>query len=218
MDMVTGEVRLLPGADLPVGGLPQVLSDGRTLAYRRTETSEIVFRDLETGLDRVVASSGTFNAAFRVSPDRRFVATLNTRMPDSAKADIQLVDIETGRSRTLVEYQNPLSRSRCQEPATFECDVQPQWSADGRYVYYYDRTASSFVAGTSVRQAELWRIAVAGGPPERLGLALDNFQALALSPDGRHLAFMRPIERRGMLTLDGLVPPLPSTTARRSRP
>jgi Tol biopolymer transport system component len=45
------------------------------------------------------------------------------------------------------------------------------------------------IAGTDYKQSELWRVAAAGGRPDKLGLTLDHIVFPAFSPDGRWLAF-----------------------------
>ena len=53
---------------------------------------------------------------------------------------------------------------------------------------------------------ELWRIPAAGGPAEKLGLTLDDMGSLALSPDGRRLAFMQGADRTGLWMLQNFLP------------
>jgi len=53
-------------------------------------------------------------------------------------------------------------------------------SADGRYAYY--------VTGRSSDRMDVWRVAIDGGQPERLGVSLPVINHLSANPDGSSLA------------------------------
>jgi Tol biopolymer transport system component len=117
------------------------------------------------------------------------------KTPD--KGQLRVATLADGRTRTLVEltwYQIPFHGRGL------------SWSPDGRYILYFDRTSDKLVAGATVKQSELWRIPVAGGPPERLGLTGDTLNFPALSPDGRSLAFIKLVDRSGYWALENFLP------------
>lgn len=76
----------------------------------------------------------------------------------------------------------------------FPFGIGPAWTPDGRYIIigkgkilYPDQPDAS------ARQLfELWQIPVAGGEPQKLGLAMEAFHELSLHPDGHRIAFTQP--------------------------
>jgi Tol biopolymer transport system component len=177
---------------------PKWLPDGKSIAYKRS-TNEVVVRDLATDAVRTIVNPGSFVGAYALSPDGGSVTFITPRDKAGAKGDIHVTTLGDGRTRTLVEYQNhPIMPGSC-------CDA-PIWSPDGRYIIYSDRTADAFVAGTTKKRAELWRIPAAGGPAEKLGLTLDSIAAPAISPDGRRLAFEQSADRAGLWVLKNFLP------------
>lgn len=92
-------------------------------------------------------------------------------------ADINQYDLQTNKTTTLIARANP-----------YDFLVQPQWSRDGRYIYYgehgpvYDN--QNRVTGEAYR---LQRFDTTTGKSEKI---LDDGIDPAISPDGKTLAFV----------------------------
>ena len=146
---------------------PRWFRDGRSIVYIKRAANVVVIRDLDTEMERTIVNPSPLIHSYALSPDGGSVAFISARDPGGARSDIHVTTLADGRTRTLVEYQHhPVITGQCCDGLT--------WSPDSRYVIYSDRTADTFVTGTTERRMELWRIPAAGGPAEKLGLTLDN--------------------------------------------
>ena len=207
IDADTGEVTPILQAD---GGVewPVWSSDGKAILYRRSDTSSygeqsLVVKDLETGREgelyrgdlgstgeddlstgstqpsvTAFPSHGGYVGAssLAVSPDGQRLAFVWSEWHEEGPSTaLQVISTVTGgEARELLRVQ-PTERI-----------FQPAWMPDGRHVL--------FGKGRIERQEprfELWRIAVEGGEPEYLGLALEGriLYGLSVHPDGQRIAF-----------------------------
>jgi Tol biopolymer transport system component len=133
---------------------------------------------------------------YAISPDGRSVAWIARGGDNPVKATLNITVISTGATRLVAELQS-------QEPV----DVVT-WTPNGRHIVFADTTAPTTIAGTEYKQSELWRVPVAGGKPEKLGLTLDHIVFPAYSPDGRFLAFTAMhAGPGGLFVIDKLLPP-----------
>jgi Tol biopolymer transport system component len=206
IDARTAEFTLIAPARFLEMIATRALPDGRSLTYVKNE-ARIVRRDLETGREEVVVDTGRGIKGNNPSPDGTSTAFVYLRNQESDKGDLRVASFGDSHSRTLVELTwdqvGFVGKGLC-------------WSPDGRYILYFDRTSDKLVPGTTKRQSELWRIPVAGGPPERLGLTGNTMNNPAVSPDGRRLAFADFTDRNGYWVLDNFLPPSELQTTSRN--
>ena len=155
---------------------PAWSSDGRYLAYRSTrglgaQSRDLVIGvlDLESGVTRDVVPQGLqyFNG-IRWAPDGKSFAIGGTDL--NARQGAFRVDAKTG----AIE---PISVS----PVGGFVGQFPQWSPDGRRLYYRRRGES----GTTLVEREL------GSGIERPLLPSERSNGLAVSPDGRWIAVLK---------------------------
>lgn len=99
-----------------------------------------------------------------LSPDGRILAI-------SIGAEIRLVDLVSKRRRTLRELNGGF-------------DIQPAFTADGRHLVFCHGRFSPY-------RVDVYKMALRGGPARRLVDSREQEYFPQLSPDGRHLAFLR---------------------------
>jgi Tol biopolymer transport system component len=143
------------------------------------ERSRISVLDLETGEERVLAERDVYWPA--VSHDRRQVVF--TREEDGSSGDLVVVPVTGGEPHSLLRFDTDGPR----------WPLNPAWGPEGRHVYYVLRGAS---ADDPMRG--LWRVHVAGGEPEQLEWATEEYlkgsgtrNPVEFHPDGRRIALTR---------------------------
>jgi dipeptidyl aminopeptidase/acylaminoacyl peptidase len=119
------------------------------------------------------------------SPDGSRVAYVESRWDkeeDGRNSDLWVVDVET-RAVTRLTF----------DPAA---DSSPQWSPDGRWIYF----ASARSRGTNNDKApynkekQVWRVPAEGGPITPVSRLKEGISEFELSLDGRSLYFSAPKE------------------------
>ena len=119
------------------------------------------------------ATSGNALGTSAVSPDAGWVAVIQTN--DVARTNtLSVAPVAGGAAKDLLAVKRP---ERLQ--------VNPgalAWTADGRHLIFEKRVGSTY---------ELWRIPVAGGAAERIGIgATRDIYFLRISPDGKRIAYV----------------------------
>jgi TolB protein len=141
--------------------------DSRQLAYVSFEgqKSSIFIQTLRSGNRIQVSSKPGINGAPSFSPDgRQLVITLGGI---DGNPDIYVLDVDTRATRRLTTNR--------------AIDTEGSWSPDGRYIYFTsDRSGGP----------QIYRIAVAGGTPERITFEGSYNARPRLSPDGSKLAMV----------------------------
>ena len=97
---------------------------------------------------------------------------------------LHTTDLENNKGKTDLWMVNVdgsgLHRFTADPAADAAADTEPRWSPDGRFVYFLSTRSGS---------SQVWRLPADGGAPQQVtDLPLDA-SSLALSPDGRRLAF-----------------------------
>ena len=172
--------------------------DGKGIfySYRDTEsqaqglrTTAIRLRDLENGRETEIyhatsSSAGPNNLA--LSPDGRWLAFglgegIGSRI-------LMVMPAAGGAPRELMRL--PEEKGDVLAPAISGLE----WAGDAHLVYSIG--------------AELWRISVNGGEPERLGLATQRRGTLAIHPDGRQIAFTAGETKQEVWVMENFLEPL----------
>ena len=141
--------------------------DSRRLAYVSFENdrSSVWVQTLRTGNRIQVSNKPGINGAPSFSPDgRQLVLTLGGL---DGNLDIHVLDLSTRQTRRLTTHR--------------AIDTEGSWSPDGRYIYFTsDRSGGP----------QVYRVAAAGGTPERVTFEGGYNARPRLSPDGKRLAMV----------------------------
>ena len=112
------------------------------------------------------------------SPDGRFIAFVRFASPQPTAADLVVIPAHGGAERTIATIF----------PAPIPRDIRPignlSWTPDGRWLAFGGATSPNGSRG-------IWLIAVDGSEQRRLTEAPRSDVSPVVSPDGRHLAFLR---------------------------
>ncbi|HSB15684.1 MAG TPA: hypothetical protein VLE22_14595 [Bryobacteraceae bacterium] len=168
IDAETGEVNKLFDVDFR-GLVPwAVLSpDGKRL-YNLGPRG-LVEHDLANGGERAVARppKGAEFVELAMSPDGKFLATKLNKSPYS----LAILPVDTGEVREVLTIPPP------------NWFLSIAWTPDSRYLL----SAKQFEVENE--RAELWRVAVATGEAQSLGLSFQSIRDLSIHPNGRRIAF-----------------------------
>jgi TolB protein len=141
--------------------------DSRRLAYVSFENdrSSVWVQTLRTGNRIQVSNKPGINGAPSFSPDGRQLAL--TLGGIDGNLDIHVLDLSTRQTRRLTTHR--------------AIDTEGSWSPDGRYIYFTsDRSGGP----------QVYRVAAAGGTPERVTFEGGYNARPRLSPDGKRLAMV----------------------------
>ena len=178
LDVQTGHVTSLmplPGLE----GMPrfELSRDGNTVYYLRPPAlpgvggKQVVAHDLKSGQEtEIVQKPGLILGA--ISPDgQRVAVTIN---PDNSRS-LLVMPASGGEFREVVRVEN--------EKETPLYGV-PYLTSDGRSIILTKR-----IRGNAPRRYELWRVAIEGGKPQRIGqVSARQLVGFRLHPDGRRVA------------------------------
>ncbi len=138
----------------------------------KTRDCNIITRDLESGNEVVLYTNKRF-FTFSLSPDGQWLALGFTGRNTSK---LELLSIEGGATKELYKFKKGIGLGSTQAVV---------WTTDGNYLLLTVKDSND-----ESGRHELWRIAVDGGEPEKLGLKTDNsIDGLSVHPNGRHITF-----------------------------
>jgi Tol biopolymer transport system component len=169
MGAVTCILRCRPGEQLTGGAYSP---DGKHFVVRRNTKgrySQILALDLETGEEQELCKFPSLDrVTMALSPDGRWLSLIH-------EGSLKIMPASGGDARELWSFGET-------KRGTPRADHT--WSPDGRYILF------STPEPSDLRGWELWRIAVEGGKPEKMGLQKSwGIIHLTVRPDGRQLAF-----------------------------
>jgi len=198
-------------------GLGRWSPDGLGVFYPRQGggRSEMRRIDVQTGVaetvfttDKGSSISGFFDVARQNGAMVMAVNTRDTRPPGDTgpptSSWVIVVREPGGELREIARFPGP------------ELVNAVAWSADGRSIWFLRTTKS---AGDRGATRGIWRMTADGGDKKALGVEVDQkeeMRALAVSPDGRHLAFTAGSPTREPWVLEHFLPE-PAAPARRDK-
>ncbi len=142
--------------------------DGKSIYYLHNDPNKarVLIRDFQTGQDTVLSNDPMRPMA--VSPDGRWLA-FSTSSGAHAYT-LNVMPVSGGNARELLRVQQAGDLWSI------------AWAPDGRQLFFVKRYVSE-------NRAELWRIAVEGGEPQNLGVAVNTISQISIHPDGRRIAY-----------------------------
>jgi Tol biopolymer transport system component len=166
--------------------------DGKTLFYAlrvndgKTKPGNVLYvRDFETGRDKeLYRAPGRAIRGPALSADGRQLAF-------ATREALMVIAAAGGEPRELL---------RARDGDTSVIANRLAWMPDGRHLLLTRGSRAS--AGR--REQEVWRISVAGGEPQRTGLAMPGLRGLCVHPDGRRIAFTAGLPEVELWVMDGL--------------
>jgi len=187
IDPETGKIRELPKTPIKHLGKSTHASafspDGKNLAFvsvRGLQTNPrniLCVRSLETGKDREFVTEFAGIRTLKWAPNNRLILALATDTRDRSGRDlICLIDTKTGEVTPI---------AKCELPRRQQSFQTPEWSVDGKSIYYIFSDEKKRTRQVLLRNLET-------------GIEKELFQAptweerivLALSPDGKWLAMI----------------------------
>ena len=134
--------------------------------------------DIATGQETFLRKDGSFKA-LAVSPDGNQIASLKTAEKTATEwpSVIEVMPTAGGKAREVYRQAVWYDGTRYNTLA---------WASDQRFLIFARNENASADASTG----ELWRVPIAGGPPEKMGLT-GFIKTPAVRPDGRQIAFAR---------------------------
>ena len=131
----------------------------------------IISRDLESGDEKELYRTTDANLTISLSPDGKQLAVMSLQ-----KENIRILKVLS----TMESSEKDIYTYKHKEFGYKNI----AWSPDGKYIYFSKRTSSE-----EKRPDELWRIPVAGGDAENLGVNMLLFTDITIHPDGRLITF-----------------------------
>jgi Tol biopolymer transport system component len=178
VDVATGHGELILPVDASLAPVnPTFSPDGKTIYYteresdpkqpkpRRLRSYNVATREYKTIYEPAQGDLRTPE----LSPDGRFLA-FRTSTGQTGPI-LMVIPASGGEPKEVFRISN----------AAINTAYGLAWSADGRYLYYSWRKDRG-------GQADLWRIPVAGGTPQPMGVNM-NVDGISVHPDGRQIVF-----------------------------
>ena len=152
--------------------------DGRAVFYvlntRSKGLGQLLVRDVGSGVEKELFRAKTWAERFNFSrsPDGEWLALMNYKGMEETTKTLRVVSADGKNTRVLTTFEDANNAT-----------AWTTWTPDGKYVLFpkYDPKQEG--------KAQLWRVPVRGGEPEKLDIEMWGFYNLTIHPDGTRLAF-----------------------------
>jgi serine/threonine protein kinase/WD40 repeat protein len=172
----SGKLELLTHLDREVSSF-DLSPDGRTIFYvfQHSLTGRLMRFDINSHRETELKKNEWF-IAVAVSPDGTELAYLKSvRTPGAFASVVEVMPVAGGQSREVFRGEHWLDGSRYNTLA---------WTPDQRFLLFVRD------GGTYRSPSVLWRVSVAGGEPESVGISMEaRIKSPRVHPDGKRIAF-----------------------------
>jgi len=182
-------------------GAPVWSQDGRKIFYMhkdpQQEMASIMMYDL-TSKEKMEIHRDNFQRYYWegrpffpqdlvLSPDGKFLA-FNVRDRDTLESILKVIPVSGGEAREVVRWKKGLYITTA------------DWTPDGKYLFFAE---SKFQRG---HKFNFWRVPVAGGEPQNLGLQMDRVVTIRIHPNGELIAFRAAQRIKEIYAMDNFLP------------
>lgn len=212
---------------------PVFSPDGKTIAFVRIfpTHNEIILKPVLGGAERKIYEQASY-ASLSFSPDGKFLAHAELDLSKN-EAGIFTINLETGektrittpsapavdhtprfspdgKSLAFIRYFSSFRREIFVIPLGGEARqitsddariYSLAWNADGKNLFFTSFRESN--------QLNLWRISLTENTPQTISTGSKNLQDLAISPDGKTIAFVEEIADENIWEITSNQPPKP---------
>jgi Tol biopolymer transport system component len=150
---------------------PDLSTDGKTIFYLETPLQPMRF-DIDSRRETKLTPVGNRVLSLAVSPDGARVAYLNVSTSDPNVTSLVVTPAGGGDPREVIRLSGDSSARERTD------GLGLAWSPDQRYLFF---------VRPDIRA--IWRVPVAGGEAENIGVSMNRIHTLRMHPDGRRIAF-----------------------------
>jgi Tol biopolymer transport system component len=188
VDVASGNAEVLhqTASTSPVSTRPDLSPDGKTIFYLETPSQPVRFEIDSRRATRLTPVGA--RVALAVSPDGTQIAYLGTGRDwpgDSSLAALVVAPATGGEPRPVADFSgNSTMRERDE-------GLGLAWSPDQRYLFFVRPEGATGDGSKAV-----WRVPLAGGEAENIGISMNRIRTLRMHPDGRRIAFDSVVDPR----------------------
>jgi Tol biopolymer transport system component len=181
VNIASGDAQLLhQTAYQIVSTRPDLSSDGKTIFYLETPPQPVRF-EIDTRRVTRLTPVGA-RVALAVSPDDSQIAYLGTgtewAWEDSRLAGLVVAPATGGEPRAIANFFGNSTARQSND------GLGLAWSPDQRHLFFVRPEGDTGDGSKSV-----WRVPLAGGEAENIGISMNRIRGLRMHPDGRRIAF-----------------------------
>jgi Tol biopolymer transport system component len=178
VDVAGGKAEVLhqTASTNPASTRPDLSPDGKTIFYLETPAQPVRF-DIDSRKATRLTPVGD-RVALAVSPDGAQVAYLGVSDYPTLVGALVVAPTTGGEPRAVAHFSGNSTLRDRQE------GLGLAWSPDQRYLFFV-RPSGDMGDGSMV----IWRVPIAGGEAESIGVSMNRIRALRMHPDGRRIAF-----------------------------
>jgi Tol biopolymer transport system component len=156
---------------------PDLSADGKTVFYLETPQQPVRF-DLDSRRETKLTPVSN-GVSLAVSPDGTQIAYILAENSGRGPAgSLAVAPAAGGESREVLRFSDEPRPNAGLVASRFQEGLGLAWSPDQRYLFF-----------VRPRISAIWRVPVAGGEAENIGVSMNGIRALRVHPDGRRIAF-----------------------------
>jgi Tol biopolymer transport system component len=183
IDAQTGEITVLVQEEGNNYRYATVSQDGSTVFYLElnvpNKTSSIRAHDVQTGKETEIytLTRPKAIASLGLSTDGQIAFAVGDISKLQQPLSLKVMPATGGEAREVCQINGDLGINRL------------IWTPDSQRILFVLRHQDPAKPGNTDQMFEVWQVPSAGGPPQKVGLAMERLRDLTIHPDGKRLAF-----------------------------